>query len=187
VGNINQVPADFGRKCGIYFLVKNEEIIYIGQSVDIFVRCYTHANGIKFDSALFFECTASNLDMLEKQFIFRYQPIKNKSTPNFLCDPSPEMEIIINGVIMQLNEIGCRAPKFDKVPRFITLDEICREYKVRITDGSKLMRQCGVSIFRVNDSECVDFELADAVFKEYECFREFMREKHLQQRAAANG
>ena len=62
---------------GIYFLIKEKKIVYIGQSTNIFTRITTHAKYKKFDSYSYIPCDQSILDKLESLYIHVYQPELN--------------------------------------------------------------------------------------------------------------
>ena len=64
---------------GIYFLVKDEKIVYVGQSTNIFARVGTHKTDKDFDKAVYFECPSTELDDLEYELINILQPKYNKS------------------------------------------------------------------------------------------------------------
>ncbi len=64
----------------IYFLYKGEEIVYIGQSINMFSRLFQHiAEKIKeFDSLRYMEVPELiDLDNLEKHLIIKYRPVYN--------------------------------------------------------------------------------------------------------------
>lgn len=68
---------------GIYFLIKDFEIVYIGQSVNIMIRISQHAQEqIKeFDSFSIIECPVKYLASLEAHFIYKFRPRLNSSLP----------------------------------------------------------------------------------------------------------
>jgi hypothetical protein len=65
--------------CGIYFLIKEDVIVYIGQSVNIMSRVHTHRyESIKeFDSFSYLLCRKDELDILEAKYILSYLPLYN--------------------------------------------------------------------------------------------------------------
>lgn len=67
--------------CGIYFLIKGDEIVYIGQSVNIFARMNGHANK-DYDSVTFVPCDKSELDIMESLYILAYRPKLNGRAGN---------------------------------------------------------------------------------------------------------
>lgn len=63
---------------GVYFLIRDEAIIYIGQSTDIFARLSKHRrSGRKFDRYAFIECRPTLLDDLEHYCILKHSPPGN--------------------------------------------------------------------------------------------------------------
>ena len=66
---------------GIYFLFRNEKIVYVGQSEDIFKRVHNHLNSKIFDSWNFIEFQSEDLNEIEANYILLYKPEYNKSIP----------------------------------------------------------------------------------------------------------
>lgn len=64
---------------GIYFLIKDGVIVYIGQSKKVFSRIESHKDDSKkeFDSACYFECKEEELDTFEKVLIQAFWPKYN--------------------------------------------------------------------------------------------------------------
>lgn len=71
------------RLCGIYYLWREDEIVYIGQSTNILFRVATHLNsGVKvFDSYTYEECAPHLLDKLELENIIKHKPLYNVALP----------------------------------------------------------------------------------------------------------
>jgi excinuclease UvrABC nuclease subunit len=81
---------------GIYFLIKNEEIIYIGQAHNVHSRIYTHRKNkrLNFDSYKIIEIKSFkgllNLCALEKAYIEKYKPKFNKlHNPDYINNVKP--------------------------------------------------------------------------------------------------
>jgi len=70
-------------KCGIYFLIKNNNIIYVGQSIDIWSRVMTHSLDIEKDFDYFscHFCDKPYLDELELKYILKFKPSLNRNLP----------------------------------------------------------------------------------------------------------
>ena len=64
---------------GIYFLWCYDDIVYIGQSIDILKRLYDHRKNKKFTSYSYIECDVKDLLSLEEKYIKTYNPILNKT------------------------------------------------------------------------------------------------------------
>jgi hypothetical protein len=66
----------------IYFLIKNDEIVYVGQCVNGNSRIYTHARDKDFDSFAYIECVDYDPNLLEAMYIVKYNPkYNNKRIP----------------------------------------------------------------------------------------------------------
>lgn len=63
----------------IYFLISGEEIVYIGQTIDIEERLKSHFHGKKeFDSYYSLDCKKEEADLLEYIYINIFKPKYNK-------------------------------------------------------------------------------------------------------------
>lgn len=67
------------RICGIYFLVRHGETVYVGQSKDIVARVNQHIDehSKDFDSVLYVQCPVDLLDYYEKRLIATIRPRYN--------------------------------------------------------------------------------------------------------------
>lgn len=65
----------------IYFLLDNDEVVYVGQSKVGLVRPYIHKNKI-FTHVAFINCEECDLDEKETEFIKIYKPKYNKKAGN---------------------------------------------------------------------------------------------------------
>ncbi|ELI9684457.1 GIY-YIG nuclease family protein [Vibrio vulnificus] len=85
----------------IYFLICEDELIYIGRTVNLFQRIDAHANDKKFDVFKWLLVEKAYVDFLEKYFIDQYRPIENR----FIAKPvkpeniSNDSWIILGGEI----------------------------------------------------------------------------------------
>lgn len=69
-----------GTAMGIYFLIKANEVVYVGQSVDVFKRLSRHkSDGKDFDSFAFIQCEKHLLNDLESLYISAFVPFMNSS------------------------------------------------------------------------------------------------------------
>lgn len=62
---------------GIYFLLLNKEVVYVGQSVNVYARIAQHSYDKKFDSIFIHECEKENLTDLENLYIYSLKPKLN--------------------------------------------------------------------------------------------------------------
>ena len=69
------------RKIGVYFLIRNNIIVYVGQSFHVYQRLTLHViEKLKnFDSFFFLECREDEIDDLESYFIVKYSPEYNSA------------------------------------------------------------------------------------------------------------
>jgi hypothetical protein len=81
--------------CGIYFLIYNGSVVYVGQSIHIWSRISQHTSARKpFDRVAFIPCDQKHLDLLESLYIHFLRPELNgavspngiKSAPLSFCD-----------------------------------------------------------------------------------------------------
>lgn len=66
---------------GIYFLFDGDEIVYVGQSVDIMTRIGAHLRDKIFDSFNYIECGLRDLNNLEATYILELKPKYNTTLP----------------------------------------------------------------------------------------------------------
>ena len=70
-------------QCGVYFLVRRNEIVYVGQSVSVPSRVAQHAkDGKKFDSFAYVICDREQLDIVESLYIHALRPELNGTSVN---------------------------------------------------------------------------------------------------------
>jgi predicted GIY-YIG superfamily endonuclease len=61
---------------GVYFLISNNKIVYVGQSVNVYARISGHA-GKTFDSFTVIPCPREHLNVLESLYIHMFDPPLN--------------------------------------------------------------------------------------------------------------
>jgi len=64
--------------CGVYFLIQNNEIVYVGQSKNISSRVTQHTDKL-FDSIMYIECSENKLYDIEKFYIIACNPKYNET------------------------------------------------------------------------------------------------------------
>lgn len=75
------------RICGVYFLIKDCEVIYVGQSVNIHSRIDEHDRVKDFDTFTYIECEKENLSLLEARYISKFKPKLNYDSKGRLVLP----------------------------------------------------------------------------------------------------
>src|SRR5262249_16818161 len=81
--------------CGVYILVNEGTVVYVGKSKNLWSRIGSHMKGeskMKFDRLLFKFCPEADLEALESRLYWSYLPKHNKIQPYngpSLAPPSP--------------------------------------------------------------------------------------------------
>lgn len=68
--------------CGVYFLFREEEVVYVGSSKNIASRIATHIKTKSFDSYSKIHCNPEDMLDLEFEYIVEYVPIYNLNLPD---------------------------------------------------------------------------------------------------------
>src|SRR5690606_28064965 len=113
--------------CGIYFLIDESEIVYVGQAKDIWTRLVPYWRGDKqFAKFAYIECNESDLSDLEAEYIVSFMPRYNISLP-----PNSKWTTLFL-VRRRAHEMGIN---FTRVKRYMREKKICsiNEY-YRISD-----------------------------------------------------
>lgn len=76
LGTIKSTRQPVYRITGVYFLFKGEELVYIGQSINIMGRINNH-NIVNWDTFSYIEVPKYDLDAVEKEYILKYKPREN--------------------------------------------------------------------------------------------------------------
>jgi len=80
---VKQIGYELCFTCGIYFLIKDNQVVYVGQSVNIAARIVVHRNdGKDFDEVRFIRCEKDVLDEREMFFIKLLKPDLNGDYKN---------------------------------------------------------------------------------------------------------
>lgn len=62
---------------GIYFLIFQNDIIYIGKTTNLSSRIFQHASKIRFDCFRVISCPLNKMDDYERRLIKKFKPIYN--------------------------------------------------------------------------------------------------------------
>lgn len=63
----------------IYYLLKDDEVVYVGQTTQGLTRPFHHDGGKDFDEVRIVHCEPNQLNVFESVAIEKYRPIYNKS------------------------------------------------------------------------------------------------------------
>jgi hypothetical protein len=94
---------------GVYFLCHNDEVVYIGQSVNVFSRVGSHAGQKTFSYAFFVPVAKSDLTFVELSLIQALKPKYNKTSFNGPCGKdmklrSNDASIIVSTIVKETSE-----------------------------------------------------------------------------------
>jgi hypothetical protein len=64
--------------CGIYFLIRDSKVVYVGQSLHVEARLATHALQKQFDSWAWIPCDIEDLISVERAYLDIFLPEDNK-------------------------------------------------------------------------------------------------------------
>lgn len=67
--------------CGVYFLIRDDKIVYVGQSLDVAARVVSHRRDAnkRFNRAAWVECEPDRLDEVERFWIRALRPEHNRA------------------------------------------------------------------------------------------------------------
>lgn len=75
--NAKAIPIPILRSSFIYFLLLDENVVYVGQTKTGISRPLSHENNKMFNSIKIIECDKEELDYLEDKYIAKYKPVYN--------------------------------------------------------------------------------------------------------------
>ena len=73
--------AEYANKSGVYFLILENEIVYVGQSIRVAYRVGNHMGAKEFDWVYYLRCPKSDLDFVEGEMIRILEPKLNVGAP----------------------------------------------------------------------------------------------------------
>ena len=115
-----QIPAVVIDPC-VYFLIRDGEIVYVGQSRQLPKRIESHRSDKKFDRVLFVRVSQSVIDQVERRLIIELAPEYNGCLDRGPTGPRPEHQINRQLVGQRLREaISADDPDAEMADRKIT-------------------------------------------------------------------
>lgn len=99
-------------RCFIYFLIDNEEVVYVGQTTNGLARIEVHRRDKQFDKVYTILCEPENLDHIENSYIMKYQPKYNK-TPNMT--ESVSIKKVVTDINRRFGRYSTNTPKILKM------------------------------------------------------------------------
>jgi hypothetical protein len=82
IEGLHDITGELGKWSGIYFLVSDGEVIYVGQSVNVSSRVNEHARTKDFEAAFFLPWPGDDLDRVESALIRALKPSLNGQHPS---------------------------------------------------------------------------------------------------------
>jgi hypothetical protein len=86
-GEIVSRSDPWGRVSGVYFLISDQKIVYVGQSLCIFSRIDQHKKVKRFDRFAYIPCEKTLLDSLESLYIHCLRPPLNGYSNGLISAP----------------------------------------------------------------------------------------------------
>jgi hypothetical protein len=85
--------TDLSELAGVYFLVRNERVVYVGKSLNVYQRVASHRPSKLFDKVSFIRCHEPDLLRLEAMYISKFNPEFNQAgrtdrVPDQLDEPT---------------------------------------------------------------------------------------------------
>ena len=83
---------------GVYFLISDGRVVYVGQSTNVYARVHHHSGVKKFDSYAYVRCAPEIMDKLESLYIHYLRPPLNGRAYDgeAMCAPIP-LQRLLNG------------------------------------------------------------------------------------------
>jgi len=79
---VMEASVPIGANCGVYFLICDRQIMYVGKSLDVLDRLSKHRRaGRVFDSYSYISCSPADVGRLESLYINAFLPPWNGVTP----------------------------------------------------------------------------------------------------------
>jgi hypothetical protein len=86
---IVETSLPWEKSSGVYFLIANSRVVYVGQSVNVYSRIDEHARGKFFERYAYVPCSVEMLDKLESLYIHCLRPPLNGTLKCGLAKNAP--------------------------------------------------------------------------------------------------
>ena len=107
-----QAALPWAKASGVYFLLEGNEVVYVGQAVNVYSRIGQHTDK-RFDRYAFVPCAVDSLDRLESLYIHCLRPRLNGNQRNDAkCAP-----IALSALIGMVPNAGVTGAELAKRPR----------------------------------------------------------------------
>lgn len=96
--------SQFSFIVGVYFLIKDGEVIYVGQSINVQERLSKHVmQGKVFDQYTIVECDVDELDLIESYYIHLFRPRQNGYRNGEIASPFSYQRLLATLGIKELS------------------------------------------------------------------------------------
>jgi predicted GIY-YIG superfamily endonuclease len=88
---ITAIPIDAPKRSGVYFLISQDKVVYVGQSTNVFQRIATHAytSDKEFEAFAFVNVPQDELLHVERHYIRSFKPALNDERMTRVSIPHP--------------------------------------------------------------------------------------------------
>lgn len=115
---------------GIYFLLKNNKIVYIGKTSCGIRRMHAHLGYKDFDSFSFFPCSKEYLEAAESENIFKYKPEYNKKISGKYTYNKKNRIFLLRGDGVKKNNRNKKVAILETGEVFNSMTELSKKLKV---------------------------------------------------------
>lgn len=110
---------EIGRnKIGVYFLINENKIVYVGKTIKGLTRAYSHLDNKIFDRIYFLPCLEEELNILEANYIVKYAPLYNIALNDSNCF------LTIKNIKNLLRRLGFKDTDIRKIKKYIAKNNI---------------------------------------------------------------
>lgn len=103
---IAKAALPWKKASGVYFLLDGDEVVYVGQAVNVYSRIAQHTNK-QFDRYAFVPCAVEMLDKLESLYIHWLRPKLNGSLSNGFKSAPIGLDVLIGLTPEREAQHGC--------------------------------------------------------------------------------
>lgn len=119
-----KVNTDLRSDVFVYFLLYDEEVVYVGQTTNGINRPLSHIKDKNFNKIRLIYCNTEQLGEIEQKFILKYDPIYNKS--KYLMQRSRDINILYKTIEKEvIVEVELKNDKN------ITMEEFCEWFSIK--------------------------------------------------------
>lgn len=139
-----EVNCDLRSDVFVYFLLFDEEVVYVGQTTAGISRPLAHIKDKNFNKIRLIYCNTEQLGELEQKFILKYEPIYNKS--KYLMQRSRDINILYRTIEKEvIVEVELKNDKN------ITMEEFCEWFSITEKTLKKWIKNESIPYMLIDD------------------------------------